>query len=283
MPKFSVNGVEIYYEVHGEGFPLLWSHEFAGDYSSWEPQVNFFSRRYQVITYSARGYLPSDIPNAPTDYSQEQSVGDVRALMERLNIEQAYIGGLSMGGNVALNFALTYPAMAKAIVVASAGSGSDNPEQFREEGDQLAVRLLREGMAPVANDYARGPARVQFLRKDPMGWHKFHQGLAAHVAAGSALTYRGVQMKRPPIYDLEERMKQMQVPTLVMIGDEDDACVNAAIFMKRVIPRCGLAVFPKSGHAINLEEPALFNQTVLDFLIEVEIGGWGSRSSYGMI
>ena len=163
MPKFPVNGVEIYYEVHGEGFPLLWSHEFAGDYSSWEPQVNFFSRRYQVITYSARGYLPSDIPHVPTDYSQEQSVEDVRTLMERLNIEQAYIGGLSMGGNVALNFALTYPAMAKAIIVASAGSGSDNPEQFREEGDQLAVRLLREGMAPVANDYARGPARVQFL------------------------------------------------------------------------------------------------------------------------
>jgi pimeloyl-ACP methyl ester carboxylesterase len=197
--------------------------------------------------------------------------------MERLNIEQAYIGGLSMGGNVALNFALTYPGMAKAIVVASAGSGSDNPEQFREEGEQLAVRLLREGMAPVANEYARGPARVQFLRKDPMGWHKFHQGLAAHEAAGSALTYRGVQMKRPPIYDLEDQMKQIQVPTLVMIGDEDDACVNPAIFMKRVIPRCGLAVFPKSGHAINLEEPALFNQTVLDFLIKVENGGWGER------
>ena len=277
MPKFSVNGVEIYYEVHGEGFPFLWSHEFAGDYSSWEPQVNFFSRRYQVITYSARGYLPSDIPHTPTDYSQEQSVEDVRTLMERLNIEQAYIGGLSMGGNVALNFALTYPAMAKAIIVASAGSGSDNPEQFREEGEQLAVRLLRDGMAPVANDYARGPARVQFLRKDPMGWHKFHQGLAAHEAAGSALTYRGVQMKRPPIYDLEDQMKQIQVPTLVMIGDEDDACVNPAIFMKRVIPRCGLVVFPKSGHAINLEEPALFNQTVLDFLIEVENGGWGER------
>ena len=262
---------------------MLWSHEFAGDYFSWEPQVNFFSRRYQVITYSARGYLPSDIPHTSTDYSQDQSVEDVRALMERLNIEQAYIGGLSMGGNVALNFALNYPAMAKAIVVASAGSGSDNPEQFRKDGDQLAVRLMREGMAPVANDYARGPARVQFLRKDPMGWQKFHQGLAAHSAAGSALTYRGVQMKRPPIYDLEDRMKQMQVPTLVMIGDEDDACVNPAIFMKRVIPRCGLAVFPKSGHAINLEEPALFNQTVLDFLIEVENSGWGIRSSYGMI
>ncbi|MDA0734151.1 MAG: alpha/beta hydrolase [Chloroflexi bacterium] len=277
MPKFSINGVSIYYEVHGEGFPLLWSHEFAGDYSSWEPQVNFFSRRYQVITYSARGYLPSDVPHSPDAYSQEQSVEDVRLLMIGLNIEQAFIGGLSMGGNVALNFALTYPAMAKAIIVASAGSGSDNPEQFREEGDQLAVRLLRSGMAPVANDYARGPARVQFLRKDPMGWHKFHQGLASHIALGSALTYRGVQMKRPPIYDLEEKMKQLQVPTLVMIGDEDDACVNPAIFMKRVIPRCGLAVFPKSGHAINLEEPALFNQTVLDFLIEVENGGWRER------
>jgi pimeloyl-ACP methyl ester carboxylesterase len=206
-------------------------------------------------------------------------VEDLRRLLDHLSIEQAYIGGLSMGGSVALNFGLTYPAMARAIIVASAGSGSDDPEQFREEGDRLAVRLLREGMAPVANDYARGPARVQFQRKDPQGWRKFHQGLAAHLALGSALTYRGVQMKRPPIYDLEDRLKQMPVPTLVLIGDEDDACVSPAIFMKRVIPRCGLAVFPKSGHTINLEEPAWFNQTVLEFLIEVENGGWGERAA----
>ncbi len=277
MPKFSANGVEIYYEVTGQGFPLIWSHEFAWDYSSWDPQVNFFARRYQVITYSARGYFPSDVPPDTTAYSQEQSVADVRLLMEHLKLEQAHIGGLSMGGNVALNFALTHPTMARAIIVASAGSGSDDPEQFREDGEAMAVRLLKEGMAPVAHDYARGPARVQFLRKDPKGWDLFHQGLAAHSALGSALTYRGVQLKRPPIYDLADRMKQMQVPTLVMIGDEDDPCVNPATFMKRVIPRCGLAVFPQSGHAINLEEPALFNQTVLDFLIQVENGGWGER------
>ena len=277
MPKFSANGVEIYYEVNGQGFPLIWSHEFAGDYSSWDPQVNFFSRRYQVITYSARGYLPSGVPHDPTAYSQEQAVEDLRLLMEHLKLEQAFIGGLSMGGNVALNFALTHPQMAKAIIVASAGSGSDDPERFREDGEAMALRLLKEGMAPVAHDYARGPARVQLLRKDPKGWELFHKGLAAHSALGSALTYRGVQLKRPPIYDLENRMQQMQAPTLVMIGDEDDPCVNPATFMKRTIPRCGLAVFPQSGHAINLEEPALFNQTVQDFLIEVENGGWGER------
>ena len=277
MPKFSANGVELYYEIHGEGFPLVWSHEFGGNYDSWDQQVNFFSRRYRVITYAARGYPPSDVPEDPAAYSQEQGVEDLRLLLEHLNIEQAHIGGLSMGGNVALNFGLTHPGMAKSLVVAACGSGSDNPEQFRRDGAAMAEKLLTEGIEAMAQEYGRGPTRVQLMRKDPKGWELFYRGLASHSALGSALTYRGIQMTRPPVYDLADRMAQMQVPTLVMIGDEDDPCVKPAVFMKERIPQCGLSVFPRSGHAINLEEPDLFNRVVQDFLLEVENGGWGAR------
>ncbi|HIB11158.1 MAG TPA: alpha/beta hydrolase [Dehalococcoidia bacterium] len=275
MATFSANGVNLYYEETGEGFPLVWSHEFAGNYPSWDPQVRFFSRRYRVITYSARGYPPSDVPEDPDAYSQDLVVEDLYLLLRHLRIDEAYIGGLSMGGTVALNFAIAHPEMCRGIIVASVGSGSDDREAFLASAQVVADRLLSEGMAAVAHDYARGEARLQFLRKDPKGWQEFHDELAAHSALGSSLTFQGFQMKRPTVYALEESLRQLLVPTLIMIGDEDEPCVESAVFMKRRIPHAGLSVFPQSGHTINLEEPDLFNRTVLDFLTAVEAGRWG--------
>ena len=101
--------------------------------------------------------------------------------------------------------------------------------------------------------------------------------LAAHSAVGSALTFRGFVMGRPTVFALEEKLRTLRVPTLIMIGDEDEPCIEPAIFMKRTIPMSGLSSFPQSGHAINLEEPDLFNRTVLDFLTAVEAGRWAER------
>jgi pimeloyl-ACP methyl ester carboxylesterase len=278
MPKFSANGVNIYYEVHGEGFPLVWSHEFGGSYESWETQVRFFTRRFRVITYAARGWPPSDVPSDPEAYSQEHVVNDLYLLLRHMGIDRAHIGGLSMGGSVALNFGIAHPEMARSLIVASAGAGTVNREEFLANGQELTDRLVSEGMEAVANDYARTDIRLQLLRKDPQGWEEFHRLLASHSALGSALTYRGFVMKRPTIYALEDKLRGLQVPTLIMIGDEDEPCIEPAIFMKRNIPRSGLAVFPQSGHAINLEEPDLFNRTVLDFLTAVQSGGWQERA-----
>ena len=277
MPTFSANGVDLFYEITGQGFPLVWSHEFAGDYRSWEPQVRFFSRRYQLITYCARGYPPSAVPEDPEDYSQDIAVEDLYLLLRHLAIEQAYIGGLSMGGAVALNFGIAHPEMAKALVVASAGSGSTDPEAFRRNCQVTADRLLARGMDALTEGYAQGATRMQLLRKDPKGYEEFCRGLASHSALGSASTFRGVQGKRPSIFTLEDKLRQLRVPTLVMIGDEDEPCIEPAIFMKRHIPTAGLAVFPQSGHAINLEEPGMFNRAILDFLTAVEAGRWPER------
>jgi pimeloyl-ACP methyl ester carboxylesterase len=277
MPTFSVDGVHLYYQVTGRGYPLVLSHEFAGDITSWEPQVNFFSRRYQVITYCARGYPLSDVPEDPAAYSQEQSVEDLCALLDHLGIEQAYIGGLSMGGSVTVSFGIAHPEKCGALIVASAGSGTTDRENLLASWQELSELMLAEGMEKFAEEYARGPARVQFLRKDPVGWEKFRAGLAAHSAQGSAYTFRGVQMKRPTIYQLEEQLGQIDIPTLVLIGDEDEPCIEPSVFMKRHIPRSGLAVFPQAGHTINLEEPDLFNRTILDFLTGVEAGSWAKR------
>ena len=278
MPTASINGVSLYYESHGEGFPLVWSHEFAGDYRSWAPQVRFFSRRYRVVTYNARGYPPSEVPPDVEAYSQELAVEDLRGLLERLGIEQAHVGGLSMGGNVALNFGLAYPEMARSLIVAGTGTGSTEPDSFRANVNDRADQMEALGMSGMS-DYARGPSRVQLLRKDPMGWQEFADQLSEHSAIGSAHTFRGVQGGRPPIFDLEPRLRALTVPTLIMTGDEDEPCIAPSIFMKRCIPASGLVVFPQSGHAINLEDPDLFNRSVLDFLTAVEVGKWATRET----
>ena len=277
MPTFSANGVEIYYEVTGQGYPLIWSHEFGGSYDSWEAQVKFFSRRYQVITYAARGWPPSDVPEDPAAYTQDIVVNDLYLLMRHLNISQAHIGGLSMGGSVALNFGIAHPEMAKSLIVASAGSGSTNRDVFLATGQSMADRLISEGMIPVAEDYGTTNIRVQLRRKDPMGFETFARLLSEHSATGSALTYQGFVMNRPTVFELEDKLKSLRVPTLIMIGDEDEPCIEPGIFMKRAIPLSGLSCFPQSGHAINLEEPDLFNRTVLDFLTAVEAERWAER------
>ena len=119
---------------------------------------------------------------------------------------------------------------------------------------------------------------MQFKRKDPIGWEKFYAGLAAHSALGSALITQGIQLKRPTVYQLEEEMRRITVPTLLLVGDEDDPCIEPMLFIKRCVATSGLVFFPQSGHTINLEEPALFNRTVLDFLTAVESGAWATRA-----
>ena len=276
MPKAMANGVQLYYESTGEGFPLILAHEFAGDFRSWEPQVRFFSRRYRVITYNARGYPPSDVPRDESAYSQEHAVEDLRALLECMNIDQAHIGGLSMGGTLALNFGLTHPHMAKSLIIAAAGTGSTDADAWRENVLTRAQSMESEGMASM-EDYSQGEARVQLRRKDPRGYREFQDQFLAHSHIGSALTFRGVQGKRPPVFALEDQMRALTVPSLIMLGDEDEPCIEPSIFMKRCIPTSGLVMFPQSGHAINLEEPDLFNRAVSDFLTAVEAGKWASR------
>ena len=277
MPRVTINDVGIYYEVTGQGFPLVLCHEFAGDYQSWNTQVRYFSRRYQVITYNARGYPPSDVPTQLEAYSQEQAVEDLHGLLLHLRIDQAYVAGLSMGGSVALNFGFSHPEAAKALVVAGTGTGSTNPEEFRREVAALADRFESEGMEVMAEEYARGRTRLPFLRKDPRGWEEFKTMLADHSPLGSALTFRGVQGKRPSVFDQHTQLRGLTVPTLILSGDEDEPCIDASVFMKRNIPSAGLMMLPQTGHTLNLEEPDLFNRAVMDFLAAVEEGTWAQR------
>ena len=281
MPLAAMNdGTRLYYESTGSGYPLLFSHEFAGDYRSWEPQVRYFARRYRVIVYNARGYPPSDVPEDVGAYSQARAMHDIAQLLESLQVPQAHVVGLSMGGYATLHFGLNYPQMARSLVVAGCGYGSvaGDREKFQQDTAQVAQRIQSEGMQAMAAVYSKGPTRVQFEDKDPRGWQEFADQLAEHSATGAALTMRGVQGQRPSVYELEEQMRHLQVPTLVVTGDEDEPCLEPGLFMKRAIPAAGLVIVPKTGHTINLEEPEAFNRIVSDFLGAVESGRWQARN-----
>jgi pimeloyl-ACP methyl ester carboxylesterase len=280
MPLAPINGMRLFYEEVGQGTPIVFVHEFAGDYRSWAPQVRYFARRYRTITYSARGYPPSDVPTDPGAYSQDQAVEDIRALLDRLGIPKAHVCGLSMGGYAALLFGLTHPDRALSLTVAGCGYGSHPADRdtFRKDVEAVVRKFEEEGMEAVAEFYARGPTRVQFIDKDPKGWQEFRDQFASSSATGHALTMRGVQLTRPSVFELEARLTALEIPTLIVTGDEDDPCLEVAVFMKRKIPTAGLLVIPKSGHTINLEEPEAFNRALLDFLTAVDAGRWTRRN-----
>jgi pimeloyl-ACP methyl ester carboxylesterase len=273
------DGVRLYYEESGSGAPILFIHEFAGDHRSWDLQVSHFSRRYRCIAYAARGYPPSDVPTQPAAYGQVRAVEDASAVLDAIDAQQAHVVGNSMGGFCALHLGLRHPARARSLVVAGCGYGAhpDVEPGFRAECEKLALAFESEGAEGVARWYGIGPARVQLQNKDPRGHAEHVRILAEHDAKGAALTMRCVQKARPSLYALREELSAMDVPTLIIAGDEDEGALETDLMLKRTLPRAGLAVLPRAGHLTNLEEPALFNHLVEQFLSLVENGRCGRR------
>ncbi len=275
----TTDNYRLHFEEAGTGTPIVFVHEFAGDWRAWEPQMRHFSRRHRCITYSARGYPPSDIPKDVAAYSQAQAVQDILSVMDAANIERAHIVGLSMGGFATLHFGLTAPERALSLTVAGAGYAAEKStqEHMRSLSRATADQFEKIGAKELAKTYALGATRIQLQNKDPRGWQEFATRLGEHDSLGSANTMRGVQAARPSIYDFEAELKNMKVPTLVINGDEDEQCIQPGVFLKKTIPACGLLMLPKTGHTINLEEPDWFNMFVANFIASVEAGSWGER------
>jgi pimeloyl-ACP methyl ester carboxylesterase len=244
MPHADIGGVKLYYEECGEGEPIVFVHEFAGDHLSWEPQVRYFSRRYRCVTFNARGYPPSDVPEDASAYSHAIAVDDVAGIMRHLGIERAHLVGLSMGSFTSVYFGLRYPEMALSLTVAGTGYGAlgGGRAQFHAEVEESAQRFLDNGSAAVAESHAQLPTRATFGRKDPRGFAEFQRRYADHSA-----------------------------------GDDDDPSLEGTLYLKRTVPSAALSVFPATGHTVNLEEPDLFNRTVQEFLDTVTAGRWPTR------
>jgi pimeloyl-ACP methyl ester carboxylesterase len=278
------DGVGLHIEETGGGAPVVFVHEFAGDCRSWEPQLRHFGQRYRAIAFNARGYPPSDVPESPAAYSQDRAADDIAAVLDGLGIARAHVVGLSMGGFATLHFGFRHAARALSLTVAGCGYGAEpaEREKFRAEGAATVDFIRAHGMKAFAERYAFGPTRVQFQNKDPRGFAEFLRQLAEHSAVGSANTQLGVQRERPSLYDLTDRMRALEVPVLILSGDEDWPCLAPGILMKQHIPSAALTVMPNCGHGINLEDPDLFNRIVGDFLARVDAGRWPRRDPRAM-
>jgi 3-oxoadipate enol-lactonase len=271
--------VRLYFEEAGSGTPILFLHEFAADHTNWEPQMRYFSRLHRCIAYSARGYTPSDVPASAELYSYQHFYRDALAVLDHLDIARAHFVGLSMGSYSSLQVGLNAPERALSLTMAAVGSGSDlgKLEAFREQCRANAAQYDKIGAAEVAKATREAPSRIPFLLKDPRGHADFYDALARHDAKGSANTMRGFQGGRPSIYTLTDAIRKVPTPSLIICGDEDDNCIEPSLFLKQHLPASGLAFFPKSGHVLNLEEPALFNEMVERFIALVEAGHWPAR------
>jgi pimeloyl-ACP methyl ester carboxylesterase len=233
------------------------------------PHASVNAREFRVLVYNWRGYPPSSVPADVASYSQELSIEDLRALMDHLRIERPRLLGFSMGGSLALNFALAHPARVHALVLAGTGTGSADKRDFAREFGAIADRFEREGASRVAPDYLSGPTRLQLQRKNPARWRKLVAELSELSSLGLAHTLRGVQLRRPTMYELESRLSEVRIPTLVIVGEEDTPALDASRFLAARLPDATLEVLPGTGHTLNLEEPEAFNAAVLESLRRV--------------
>lgn len=280
MPYVSADdGVRLYYEEAGRGTPVLFVHEFLGEYRSWEAQMRYFSRRYRCIAYNARGYPPSEVSSRLEDYGFERQRDGVRAMLDQLEIDKAHVVGLSMGAFAAFYFGMTWPARSLSLTLAGIGSGSmpEGRAKFQQDSEAYADSLLSAGWEKNADLRGADPTRVQLQNKNPRAHAELLAWLKGHSSQGSALTLKGYQARRPQLQDYREAMARCTVPTLIICGDEDEPCMDASIMLKRNMPSAGLAFLPQTGHTCNLEEPELFNLLCEKFFHQVESGQYRMR------
>jgi pimeloyl-ACP methyl ester carboxylesterase len=279
MPHIAAkDGTRLYVEEAGSGTPVVFIHEYAGDYRTFEPQMRHFARSHRCITYSQRGYPPSDVPDDGAKYSQDIARDDVIAVMDALKINHAHVVGHSMGAATALHVGIRYAKRCISVVAAGCGYGSSpdskKVEEARAQSRETGKIFATEGIAAAAPKYADGATRQTHKNKDPRGFAEFAKMLGEHSATGHALTMLHLQAKRPTLWDMEADLKKFSPPLLIIVGDEDDWCLEASVFLKRTVPTAGLLVIPRSGHTITSEEPAAFNAALADLFATSEAGRW---------
>jgi len=266
MPIAEVNGIRLYYEVTGKGRPVVFVHGFGCGIRSWDPQVAALARTHRVIAYDVRGHGLTDAPTDAAAYSQAASLEDLRQLLATLKLRRAAVIGLSMGGNIALNFALAHPGLVSALVIADTGAGSDGHADWVATCQAFAAALDSGGTEAFADMAMASPLFAAYCAKGPAAQRFIRSCLMTHRARGVAHTAREVLAKRRRIYELEPQLKALRVPTLLIVGDGDTPCLKVHEFMARTIPGARSLVLRGTGHLSNLESPAVFNAAVARFL-----------------
>ncbi len=252
MPKLNRDGVDIYYETHGEGRPLLLAHGYSATSQMWRGQIGPFAARYKLILWDMRGHGQSDYPLDQGAYSEEATVADMAALLDAAGAEKAIVGGLSLGGYMSLAFHLAHPERVDALLIIDTGPGY-RKDEARDAWNQNALRTAErfetEGLARLAGGSAETRASS----------HLNAEGLAR--AARGMLTQRDARVI--------DSLPTIAVPSLVVVGADDTPFLIASDYMAAKIPGARKLVIPGAGHAANIDQPEAFNAGVLGFLADV--------------
>jgi pimeloyl-ACP methyl ester carboxylesterase len=269
VPHVDIEGVKIYYESHGQGFPLVLCHGLSGDTQAWVNQLPAFSQRYQVVTWDARGHGRSDSPADPNAYGLTRFAEDLKVLLGHLGLEQVYLLGHSMGGGVAVRFASTYPERVKALVVTDSFTGSGLPttagvRAMREKSIDLA---LTQGMNAVADHALQENANVMGrIRGDSVEERAMRMRYTKIDPNGYAGSVRTILDNGFP----DEWSGRIAMPTLVMVGDRDSASIAGSEHTHAKITGSEYIVISEAGHMAYLDQPQAFTDNVLGFLSRVE-------------
>ena len=276
-------GARLRYEDTGTGVPIVFVHETSADLRSWEAQVRWFSRAYRCITYNARGYPGSDPGTQPDTHDHRRLSDDIGVVMDAAGVDKAFVVGHSMGAYVAAHLMVNHPERLLGVMLEGLGAGADDPEAFRAATLAMVAMMRKDGIEPLVEQMARGPNRVQLLHKDPRGFEEFLQQLRDIDPQALANIMEHCHSRRPPIYELQAPLRQSSVPTLIAVGDEDLSCIGPALFLKRTIATAGLWMCPRTGHSVNLEEPALYNAALQSFITAVQQGSWRARDPRSVV
>ncbi|MBN8956917.1 MAG: alpha/beta fold hydrolase [Rhizobiales bacterium] len=267
MPEFFADGVSIHYEKSGLGPKhIVLVHAYPTHSRMWDPQQAALGAGRVVVTYDVRGMGRSGVPSQPAAYSQDRSVADLLSLLDHLGVQRADICGLSMGGNIALNFALAHPDRVDSLVISGTGSGSDDRATFIERTIGWAETAERYGIETFADKVLENDVFSEYANRGARERAHMRGLIVENSAKGVALTARYVIAARPPIPALEARMNKLDLPTLVIAGASDGAVSFPTQIMARAIPRAQLKIIPRTGHFNNIEEPDAVNNLLRTFL-----------------
>ena len=254
MPKVLINGINLYYEDHGTGFPVVFTHGIAGTTKSWDGQVPAFSKKYRFITYDMRGHGQTDAPDDLSKYTLDIVVEDIYQLLRHLGIQKAIVGGLSLGGHLAIHFYNQHPDMAAAIILIGTGPGYRTPEKAREWNQRCMnrIRVLEtQGMKGYMesgyskNNYYTTPDVM--IKLDPNG--------LANIRRGVMINLWGLDI-----------LPNIKVPALIICGDGDTSLLAATDYMAQKILGAKKVIVANAGHGLNIDQPQVFESIVLDFL-----------------
>lgn len=256
MPKIKVNGVSIYYESIGKGYPLVFTHGFSSSHAMWKAQEPL-AKKYRLITYDARGHGDSDSPSSAEQYSADTSVEDLFQLMKALGIKKAVVGGLSMGGYLSLRFYLKHPDMVSTLIIMDTGPGYRNPARMAEWNqtrEELARQLETEGVKVLAS-------QADNERRKEIVLNQNHLGLA-HMARKVVAQHDSWVI---------ENLGKISVPTLLLVGENDTLFLQAAQYMEQTISGAVRIVVPNAGHPANIDNTEFFNKAIFDFLGKLDL------------